>query len=63
MNPKKGLKSRQEETSVRRIAKEENLEDFSIRDLKWSNPTGHLVKVVKQPTDVKYDSNTKASKI
>jgi hypothetical protein len=27
-------------------------------DLKWSNPTGHLVKVVKLPTEVKHDKQT-----
>ena len=31
--------------------------------MKWSNPTGHLVKVVKLACEVKHDNSTTASKI
>jgi hypothetical protein len=32
-------------------------------DLKWSNTTGHLVKVVKLPNEVKYDNREKTTQI
>jgi len=29
--------------------------------VKWSNPAGHLAKVVKLPTEVKYDKREKTA--
>jgi len=32
-------------------------------ELKWSNPSGHLAKVVILPTEVKHDDREKAAEI
>ena len=38
-------------------------ENLLAAGLKWSNPAGHLVKVVILPTEVKYDDRENAAEI